>query len=259
MFWNRTKKRQKMFPDVGREQQSMIGKSLNFSASEAYKLLRTNLIFSFPEEKIGRIVGVTSSFKGEGKSITTINLAYTIAQTGKRVLLIECDLRIPTVAKRLNLRVVPGLSNLLVGLSELEDVIQHGVMLNTLDVMVAGDIPPNAAELLESEHMKSLLSHLAPQYDYILLDLPPVTVVSDALIVSKVAQGMVVVVRQEYASKSGLAQTMRQLNHANAKVLGFVFNSVSDGAGSYRKYGKYGQKSYGGEYGYGGQSGISNQ
>lgn len=88
----------------------MIGQGLNFASSEAYKLLRTNLMFSFVDSDAKRVIGITSSVKGEGKSITSINLANAIAETGKRVLLVECDLRLPTMAKRLNLKSEPGLS-----------------------------------------------------------------------------------------------------------------------------------------------------
>ena len=112
MFWNQEKKRRKLFPDTLYEQQNMIGSRLSFAAAEAYKLLRTNLMFSFADEESRRIIGITSSLKGEGKSLTAINLAYTIAETGKKVLLMECDLRIPTLAKRLQLNLKSGLSNL---------------------------------------------------------------------------------------------------------------------------------------------------
>ena len=117
MFSFKEKKAQKGFPSVDFEQKRMIGQGLNFASSEAYKLLRTNLMFSFVDSDAKRVIGITSSVKGEGKSITSINLANAIAETGKRVLLVECDLRLPTMAKRLNLKSEPGLSNLLVGLS----------------------------------------------------------------------------------------------------------------------------------------------
>lgn len=249
MFWDQKKKRQKLFPSMQNEQKSMIGNKLNFAAAEAYKLLRTNLTFSFADEETNRIIGVTSSLKGEGKSLTSINLAYTIAETGKKVLLMECDLRIPTMAKRLKLKGKAGLSNLLVGMNSAYEVIQKEILQETLDIMPAGDIPPNASELLESSRMKYTLEKLSEYYDYIILDLPPVTAVSDALIASKLASGMIVVVRQGYASKGALAATMRQLQYANAKILGFVFNSVNDADTPYQKHYR---KTYGyGKYEYG--------
>ena len=117
MFWNRNQNNRKLFSDTSYEQQHMIGDRLNFASAEAYKLLRTNLMFSFTDEDKCRIVGITSSLKGEGKSLTAINLAYTIAETGKRVLLMECDMRLPTIAKRLGIESTIGLSNLLVGMN----------------------------------------------------------------------------------------------------------------------------------------------
>lgn len=246
--FSRKKERQKAYISE-EDQQQMIGENLSFAASEAYKLLRTNLTFSFADEDTRRVIGVTSSLKGEGKSITSANLAYTIAETGKKVLLMECDLRLPTVAKRLKLETSPGLSNLLVGLNSVSEVIQRGIMQPTLDVIVSGDVPPNASELLESSRMQYALDKLSEYYDYIILDLPPVTVVADALVASKLANGMIVVVRQDFATKAALAETMRQMRYANAKVLGFVFNGIDGSKHSYQKhYYKYG---YGYGYGYG--------
>ena len=247
MFGFARKKRQNEIHTIDEEQQKMIGENLNFAASEAYKLLRTNLTFSFTDEDTKRVIGVTSSMKGEGKSLTSINLAYTIAETGKKVLLMECDLRLPNIAKRLNLESTPGLSNLLVGLNTTNQVIQKGVLQTELDVIVAGDVPPNASELLESSRMQYALEKLSEYYDYVILDLPPVTAVADALVASKLASGMVIVVRQDYATKAALAETMRQMRYANARVLGFVMNGVVDSELPYQKrYYKYGY-----EYGYG--------
>lgn len=249
MFLKKGNKAQKGFPDIEYEQQRMIGGNLSFAASEAYKLLRTNLMFSFVDSDSKRIVGITSSIKGEGKSLTAINLANSMAETGKRVLLIECDLRIPTIAKRLNIKSEPGLSNLLVGLNSSSEVVQRGVLRATLDILPAGAVPPNASELLQSSRMQYTLDKFAEYYDFILLDLPPVTVVSDALIMSRLASGMVIVVREDYVSKGALAETMRQMKYVHAKVLGFVLNGVQESSGNYYK--KYYRKGYGYGYGYG--------
>lgn len=242
MFWNKKKENQRLFADVSSEQQSMIGSNLNFAASEAYKLLRTNLEFSFTDDTEQKIIGITSSLKGEGKSLTTINLVYMIAEAGKKVLLMECDMRLPTIAKRLNLKSKKGLSNLLVGMNAADEVVQEGVLSETMDVIPAGDIPPNASELLASNRMEYTLEYFSKYYDYILLDLPPVTVVADALVASKLVSGMVVVVRQDYVGRAALSETMRQLKYVNAKVLGFVFNSVDNSTLPYNK--KYYRKGY---------------
>lgn len=122
----------------------------------------------------------------------------------------------------------------------------------TLDILPAGAVPPNASELLQSSRMQYTLDKFAECYDFILLDLPPVTVVSDALIISRLASGMVIVVREDYVSKGALAETMRQMKYVNANVLGFVLNGVQESSGNYYK--KYYRKGYGYGYGYGEKS-----
>ena len=222
------------------ERQTLIGPNMNFASAEAYKLLRTNLMFSFSGAASNHIIGITSSFRGEGKSITAINLAYTFAEAEKKVLLVEGDMRLPAMAKRLNFLQKPGLSNLLVGLNSIGSAIQeYRVTVDdkqiAFDVIVSGDIPPNPSELLGSERMISLLDRLRERYDYVILDLPPVTAVTDAVIASHMVDGMVVVVRAGHAVRGGLAETMRQLSLANAHILGFVFKGAGGGESKYYK------------------------
>lgn len=226
------------------ERRYMIGQGMNFAAAEAYKLLRTNLMFSFSGSSSNHVIGMTSSFRGEGKSLTAINLAYTIAEAERKVLLIEGDMRLPTLAKRLGFYAKPGLSNLLVGLNTIGSAIQQyrATVENkeiVFDVIVSGDIPPNPSELLSSERMQTLLERLRERYDFVILDLPPVMAVTDAVIASHIVDGMVVVVRSEHAVRSGLAETMRQLSLANAHILGFVFNGAVESESKYYKKGYY--------------------
>ena len=228
----------------------MIGANMNFAASEAYKLLRTNLTFSFSDSDNCRIIGMTSSFSGEGKSLTSINLAYTLAETGKKVLLIEGDMRLPTMAGRLGLQPSPGLSNLIVGMSGIRDVLQvykvqeEGKNTVSFHVLVSGAIPPNPSELLGSKRMSTFLKSLRAAYDYVILDLPPVTVVTDAVLASKLVDGMVVVVRNNRAVRGALAETIRQLRLVDARILGFVFNGATESGGSYYKGKKYYKQNY---------------
>ena len=119
------------------EMAKTVGKGLSFGASEAYKLLRANLDFSFPDSSKSKVIGVTSSLRGEAKSTTSINLAYTIAENGKRVLLIEGDMRLPVVAKRLRLMKSPGLSDLLAGHSSGNEVLQNSGLLNNLKIITS--------------------------------------------------------------------------------------------------------------------------
>ncbi len=229
-----------------------FGKDLSFAASEAYRLLRTSLLFSLPNaEKRCRVVGITSANAGEGKSTTALNLAYMLAEAHKKVILIEADMRLPTISKRLGLNPTPGLSNILVGLAG-ENPLQSSGIEERLKVISAGDIPPNPSELLGSDRMKTLLDALSQNVDFIVLDLPPINEVADALVVSQFVDGIVMVVRQNYAKRSAVSFAMRQLEHANAKVLGFVMTSSGSHGkgkykGKYKKYGYYERKAEGGE------------
>lgn len=229
------------------EEQSIIGEKLSFGAAEAYKLLRTNIQFALPDEQKCRVIGVTSSCSGEGKSTTAVNLSYMLAEAGERVLLIEADMRLPTLSRRLNLQPVPGLSNILAGLLNVVETIQPSGIHENLEFISAGELPPNPSELLGSKWMRTLMDVLSASHDFIILDLPPVTEVVDAVVASKLTDGMVVVTRQNYANRRALAEAMRQLKYADAKVLGFVMTcSKAQTKGNYKKY----KKGYGYGYGY---------
>ena len=240
------------------ERRSMIGPKMNFASAEAYKLLRTNVMFSFPNANESHVIGITSSFRGEGKSITAINLAYTFAETGKDILLIEGDMRLPTMAGRLALAAKPGLSNVLVGTDSVALAVQEyrvteGERAVSFDVLVSGDIPPNPSELLGSPRTAAFLKKAKEKYDFIILDLPPVTAVTDAIVASHLVDGMVVVVRAGHAVRGGLADTMRQLSLAEAHVLGFVFNGAASGESKYYKKGYYKKGYYSSNYSSGNQ------
>lgn len=240
---------------------TMLHKKLSFAATEAYKLLRTNLMFTLPDTQKCRIIGITSSTRGEGKSTTAINLSYALAETGKRVLLVDADLRLPSVAKKLELKPEAGLSNVLAGSTTLEAATVSLAELESWFVLTSGDIPPNPTEMLGSPQMQTLLEHASESYDFIVIDLPPVNIVSDALVISPLLDGMLVVVRENYSERRVLNTCVRQLELSNVKVLGFVMNVTSDGSSSYGRYGrykknkyyKYYRRGYGyGGYGYGG-------
>jgi len=219
---------------------TMFGPGLNFAASEAYKLLRTNIMFSFPDEGRCHILGVTSSVQDEGKSSSTCNLAYALCEAGKKVLLLEADLRRPTLGSKLNIRRIPGLTNLLVSREDFHTMLRQCSHAPNMDIITAGDIPPNPSELLGSNRMAHVLEELSREYEYIVVDLPPVTAVSDAVAISKLLDGVIVVVREGIAQRKGLEETMRQLKLAGVRVLGFVYRSEGDSAKS--KYqGRYGK------------------
>lgn len=247
MFGFLKKKRQ----IVDEQNTVMLRGKLSFAATEAYKLLRTNLMFSAPDESGCRVFAITSAIRGEGKSTTSVNLVYTLAETGKRVLLIDADLRLPTVAKKLDIRMTPGLSNVLAGIEEVENAFYRPDGMENLAVLTSGDIPPNPTELLGSAKMAELLARLREQFDFIVIDVPPVNIVSDALVVSALVDGYVVVVKEHYSARRELAACMRGLSLAEGKVLGIVMTGTDDGSGRYRykKYKRYGKYKYG-KYGH---------
>ena len=185
---------------------------------------------------------MTSSLSGEGKSTTALNLSYMLAESGKKTLLVETDMRLPTIAKKLGLQHKRGLSNLLAGLCTVQEAIQPSGIQEHLQVMDSGDIPPNPSELLGSGQMKTVIKFLGTAFDFIILDLPPVNEVSDALVASRLTSGMLMVVRQGYATRSSVSEAMRQLQYADAKLLGFVVTRTDGQGGKYKSYknGKYG-------------------
>ena len=219
----------------------LIGADMSFAAAEAYKLLRTKLQFAFADENESHVIGVSSALSGEGKSLSAVNLAYSLSQLGKRVVLIDCDLRRPTLAEKLKIQKKPGLSNFLTGQSRLEDLIQRcGIRNdeNAFHVIAAGPNPPNPIELLSSERMAKFLQGLQKICDYVILDLPPVGEVSDALAVAKNTDGILLVVRQDRCDRNLLTDTVRQFEFVDAKILGIVYNCVDETSGKYGKYGK---------------------
>ncbi|WP_052307069.1 tyrosine-protein kinase family protein [Acetobacterium woodii] len=240
MAWKKKKAAGKSTERNKINEQQKLGANLNFQAIEAYKLLRTNLEFSFTDDKRCQVIGITSALSGEGKSLTTINIAYAIAANEKRVLVLEADFRKPAIASKLGINENVGLSDLLVRQEILVSDILISVRMTEIvkfDLAPTGRIPPNPTELLDSNKMKVFIRSCSDVYDYILIDLPPVTVVADAVIASKYIDGMVVVVRQDCCDQKSLAQTMKQLKFANTKILGFVFNGYNQAkSGYYKKY-----------------------
>lgn len=220
-----------------------------FYVTEAYKTIRTNLMFSLNKKGCKKIV-FTSAVPKEGKSTTCSNLAITLAQTKSRVLLMDCDLRKSVVHKIFKVKGVPGVSDVIGGLCELEEAFRDTEYPN-LKVICAGTVPPNPAELLGGEGMEELLSRLETEFDYILIDSPPVNVVSDALSLSKFCDGVVVVVRQEVTLHPELSKALSSLAFVEAKVLGLILNGLEYRGGYYGKYKYYRyNKKYGYEYEY---------
>ena len=221
------------------EAKAVLGGDISFAAAESYKLLRTKLQFSFADEGGCRVLGISSALTGEGKSLSAVNLAFSMSQLGKRVLLIGCDMRRPSVAKKLNILQMPGLSDFLAGQTGSENLIQNCGMAENeraFHVIAAGRTPPNPIELLSSSRMEKMLEKLRGSYDYIILDLPPVGEVSDALAVARITDGMLLVVRQNQCDRHSLAAAVRQFEFVDSRILGMVFNCVGQNGTRYGKY-----------------------
>lgn len=243
------------------KQPILMGSGISFAASEAYKLLRTKLQFSFAGDNDCRVIGLSSALSGEGKSLTAVNLAFALSQLDKKVILVDCDMRRPTLAEKLGIRKKLGLSSYLTGQINLEDLVQPCNLKGhelAFHVISAGQNPPNPVELLSSERMKRALSKMRKVYDYVILDLPPVGEVTDALAVAKDTDGMLLVVRQNYCDRIVLNETVRQFEFIDSKILGVVFNCTNEHSGNYGKgyyrryykryYRRYGKKYYNRSY-----------
>jgi capsular exopolysaccharide synthesis family protein len=253
--YDRSGQKKKKTTTTHGKQPILLGKDISFAASEAYKLLRTKLQFSFADEtNNSRIIGLSSALSGEGKSLSAINLAYSLSQLDKKVILIDCDMRRPTLAEKLGVLKKPGLSNYLTGQSDLEGLLQYCNLPGdetAFHVITAGENPPNPIELLSSTRMQKVLNGLRKIYDYIILDLPPVGEVSDAMAVAKETDGMLLVVRQNYCNRPVLIDAVRQFEFIDSKILGVVYNCASENNGHYYKYRKGYYKKYYNRYGYG--------
>ena len=219
------------------ERKRKFGKDLDFASVEAYNLLRTNLYFSLADVTGGKVVGVTSPCPQEGKSTTSLNLAYALASAGHKVVLIDSDMRRPSLAGVLEMPLAPGLSNILV--DESVDAIHPSVVHENLSVLLSGDIPPNPSELVVSDKMKALIEKLRDIYDYVVVDLPPVNLVSDPIMMSRHLDGMIVIVRHGYTRRRDVNDAVRSLKLVNAKILGFVYNGAKTGKKRYRKSNYY--------------------
>lgn len=245
--------------------------ALKFKVEEAYKSARTNIMFSVMKKGCKTIV-ISSSAPNEGKTTTTINLAITFAQADQKVLLIDGDLRKPKIHHYFSVPNSPGLTNYLnskVGSSKTEKIdlfsVIHPTEFENLSILCSGSIPPNPAEILGSEPMADFLKEISNDFDYIIIDTPPINVVSDALPIIRESDGVVLVVRSNQSTHPDIQRTVSALEFIDAKILGFIVNFVETSHSKYG-YGKYGRYRYGkykssyGSYGsYGGYSGYSHE
>lgn len=214
--------------------------------AESYRALRTSLLLS----NLGappKIIMVTSALPQEGKTTTSINTAVVLAQKGTRILLIDADLRRPSIHKTLGMGPHSGLSNVLTGSTTLEQAITRTAVLPNLFVLPAGTPPPNPAELLASSNMREMLAELREQYDHIVIDTPPSLSVTDAVVLSPRADAVVLVIRSGQTTKQALRRSRDILTQVNAKVVGVLLNAVDLSSPDYYYYYEY-QGKYAGYY-----------
>jgi capsular exopolysaccharide synthesis family protein len=212
--------------------------------AESFRALRTSMRLSTTSRE-SKVITVTSCQPSEGKSTVSVNMAAVLAQGGKKVALVDTDMRRPSVYKRLRLEGGKGLSEVLTGYYTLDEVTQTHETLTTLDVIPSGTVPPLPADLLASDQMTEVVRQLRQRYDYVIFDTPPVLSVTDPAIVAAQADGMVLVIRQGYCTRRMLARAAEILQGLDVKVYGFVFNGVDASLPEY--YGYLGYYTY--EYG----------
>ena len=211
----------------------IIEKEPKSIAAESYRTLRTNIQYSSFDKEY-RTILVTSSEPGEGKSTTVGNLALSLAHGDKKVLVIDCDLRKPSIHKKFKISNAVGLSDVIVGKKDLNSVLNK--YNKNLFILTSGKIPPNPSEMLSSKTMTLLLEKLKETYDYIILDTPPVQAVTDAQVLSAKSDGTIIVVKAGKTKKDSVNSSLGLLKKVNANIIGTVLNSVDNSRNKYYYY-----------------------
>lgn len=193
---------------------------------EQFRMIRTGIDFT-SIDKENNVVMVTSSESGTGKSTIASNIAVVTAQSGKKTLLIDTDLRKPTIHKIFSKNMYNGLSNLITGDLELEEVLQK-TSVNNLSIMASGIIPPNPTDLLASTRMKKILAELRTKFDFIIIDTPPVTIVPDALVLADEIDGAILVIRYHKTLKEEAKKAFDKLKFTRVNLLGAILNGTKD-------------------------------
>jgi capsular exopolysaccharide synthesis family protein len=202
-------------------------------AAESYRTLRTNIQYSSFDKQIKTIV-ITSAEAAEGKSTVSGNLALSFAQNEKRVILIDCDLRKPSMHKKFKISNLIGLSEVLIGKEELENAVEK--RNDNLDILTSGKIPPNPSEMLSSTAMTALIGRLREKYDIVILDSAPLKAVTDAQILSTKVDGTILVTRAKRTSKESVIEAKSLLNKVGANIIGTVLHAVENTRGKYYYY-----------------------
>lgn len=203
--------------------------------AEAYRSLRSNIEYSSFDDEYRAIV-VTSSAPGEGKSTTSGNLALSLAQSGNKVLLVDCDMRKPSIHKKFKISNISGTAELLLRKESFEDVVN--CYNENLTIITAGKIPPNPSEMLASRAMTAFIKEMKKEFKYIILDTPPLQAVTDAQVLSTKADGVLLVVRAGSTKKDAVLNSVDLIKKVQGKVIGTVLNGVENKKNSYYYYGE---------------------
>ena len=230
--------------DAGREN-NLINGEVPFSVIENYKLIRTNIMFALSTRK-NKVFAVSSSNPSEGKSTTASNIAIAFAQMDNKVLLIDADMRKSVIHKTFSLTNEKGLSTVTGKMDTFEEAVRKNVLEN-LDILTAGPVAPNPSELLASENFENLISSLVNDYDYIIIDTPPVNVVSDVLTIKDCISGIMLVMKYASTTYNDIENCMKKIELADINILGFILNDITHKHGG----GYYGNYKYKYDYGYG--------
>ncbi|MHB9140244.1 MAG: CpsD/CapB family tyrosine-protein kinase, partial [Victivallaceae bacterium] len=216
----------------------------NSVTAEAFKMLRTNIEFSIPGKKKSKIIMFTSSLPGEGKTTTISNLALSMCDSGKRVVLIDCDLRKPFLHKFFKVDNNHGVVSALVGKASVQEIIHKNVLNKSLDLISSGPIPPNPTELLMSDAYKQLLSELSQNYDYVFIDAPPTLNMADTAIIGSLVDAVILVITAGKTRIELIKRCIRQLKQTNIEVSGILLNRFNIEAIKYNYYYKYHYHAY---------------
>lgn len=230
---------------------NVLSAKSSFGYVEAFKALRTNMTYLLEDNGRGHVLMITSSIPGEGKSNISVNLAITLAQDNKKVILIDCDLRKGTLHRYLNVPpTAAGLSSILAGEAGLNETVYK--LSYGFNFMPVGALPDNPSELIGSRNMSKMLSELSKQYDYVICDTAPVNAVADTSVLCRYVDGVILVVSHNEVTRNTVLAAKEQLEASNANILGVVLNkydakTAGTEASSYYSYYNYSNYGYGDE------------
>ena len=249
-LFNKKRKKDSATKSFSREDiKKILGTESPFVVKEAYSAIRTNLLFMQKGEKCPVFI-VTSPTANNGKTINSINLAISFAQMGKKTLLIDADMRNPTIHRMFSIPVKNGLSEILAGLTD--NITVSKTEIENLSVLTGGKIPPNPAELISSSRMDKLLEFVKDHYDCVFIDTPPVNLVTDATVFAQKTTGYILIVKANVSDTADVKIAVSSLENIGGNILGFVLNDVTTGRNGYysyyKRYGYIFKYSYG--YGY---------